>query len=412
MGYKLLIFCLLLTGLWSQPQRFVVVIPSYNNKDRFEENLDSVVLQTYPHYRIIYIDDASTDGTADLVQAYIRSHHLENRVRLIRNTARAGALANKYRGAWLCTPNEIVVDLDGDDKLAHEDVLTRLSAVYADPDVWLTYGDWVYFPSQEIGEAQEIPLDVIDKNDFRSFRRGGTTPLRTFYAGLFHRIKEADLLYEGKFLQTASDLAFMFPMLEMAGRHIRFLSEIFYVYNNETPLNDHNLRYLQQQKLDNFLRSKPKYQPLPPYSPRKKIYILPGQWGDLFALHNPAYNRDNCLEVTYRLRAFASELGYDIEQVHSLENLDDFDYLISFDVPLEQLSYLSQYPKEKLVLFLWEPPSIIPQNYEKAYHSYFSKVYTWDDRLVDGKKYFKFYYPRLLRAFPNRPILPTNSSAR
>jgi alpha(1,3/1,4) fucosyltransferase len=75
--------------------------------------------------------------------------------------------------------------------------------------------------------------------------------------------------------------------------------------------------------------------------------------------------------------------------------LRNFDYLIVFEVMPHQLNYLKEYPKEKLILFLWEPPSVMPRNYERANHQLFSKVYTWNDKLVDNKKYFKFHYPVL-----------------
>lgn len=399
-------------SLEANDRSFVVIIPSYNNKDRYEENLDSVFFQTYQNFRVIYVDDASEDGTADLVKAYIRKHNLDSRVTLIRNQKRVGTLANVYRAAWLCYPTEVIVDLDGDDRLAHSEVFSLLNEIYSDDSVWLTYGDWIYNPSQEIGGALEVPLEVIDRNEFRSFHRGGTTPLRTFYAGLFQQIKREDLLYEGKFLQTASDLAFMFPMLEMAGRHTKFIPDILYVYNNETPFNDHHLRYQEQLKMDGYLRGKKKYQPLTHYchkAERKKIYITPGQWGQLFALDNPTYNRDNCLNVTVRLREFAAEFGYDLIQVSPLDHLSDFEYLICFDIHPEHLNYLKRYPKEKLILFLWEPPSTVPDNFVKDYHYCFSKIYTWDDSLVDDKKYFKFYYPAFL---PRIPSLTPFSSKR
>ncbi len=64
---------------------------------------------------------------------------------------------------------------------------------------------------------------------------------------------------------------------------------------------------------------------------------------------------------------------------------------------------LNKFPKEKMILFLWEPPTVIPKIYSKKLHAAFSKVYTWDDDLVDGKKYFKFYYPVWQ---PMREVLP------
>lgn len=55
----------------------------------------------------------------------------------------------------------------------------------------------------------------------------------------------------------------------------------------------------------------------------------------------------------------------------------------------------SEFPKSTFILFLWEPPSQLPNMYENKNLKAFSKVYTWDDDLVDNKKFFKFHYPVL-----------------
>lgn len=48
-------------------------------------------------------------------------------------------------------------------------------------------------------------------------------------------------------------------------------------------------------------------------------------------------------------------------------------------------------PKEKLVLFVWEPGLLPSELYDP-----YSRVYTWDDTLVDGVKFFRFNYPYLM----------------
>lgn len=52
-------------------------------------------------------------------------------------------------------------------------------------------------------------------------------------------------------------------------------------------------------------------------------------------------------------------------------------------------------PKEKMVLFMWEPPTVQKRLYTKKVQDLFSKIYTWDDSLVDNVRFFKFYYPVL-----------------
>ena len=126
---------------------------------------------------------------------------------------------------------------------------------------------------------------------------------------------------------------------------------------------------------------------------KKIIYITPGYWGDLFQENNPVFNRDDCLAPMCRLREKAAEKGFDVRMANPFQELGEFEYLIVFEVFPDQIQAVSKYPKEKLILFLWEPPSVLPQNYDPEYHKHFSKVYTWHDDLVDNKKYFKFYYP-------------------
>jgi hypothetical protein len=60
-----------------------------------------------------------------------------------------------------------------------------------------------------------------------------------------------------------------------------------------------------------------------------------------------------------------------------------------------------KFPQKKLLLFMWEPPSVIQYTPEQLSH--YKRVYTWDDDLVDNKKFFKFYYPELKPMMTNLP---------
>ena len=51
-----------------------VIVPVYNTKPYLKECLNSLVRQTLKDIEIIVIDDGSTDGSADLIDAYARKH--------------------------------------------------------------------------------------------------------------------------------------------------------------------------------------------------------------------------------------------------------------------------------------------------------------------------------------------------
>lgn len=69
--------------------------------------------------------------------------------------------------------------------------------------------------------------------------------------------------------------------------------------------------------------------------------------------------------------------------------------IVNLEVIEDKAKYFKLHLQRNMVLILLEPPSVLPKNYEKKYHKYFSKIYTFDDDLVDNKKYFKLYYPEL-----------------
>ncbi|NGX37308.1 MAG: hypothetical protein K1000chlam2_00462 [Chlamydiae bacterium] len=64
---------------------------------------------------------------------------------------------------------------------------------------------------------------------------------------------------------------------------------------------------------------------------------------------------------------------------------------------------LHKLPKEKMVLFMWEPPIRMRKMYSPSVQRCFSKIYTWNDDLVDNKNYFKFYYPHKRPMLENLP---------
>lgn len=239
----------------------VIIIPSYNNARWCARNLDSVCMQKYTNYRIIYINDVSPDETSTLVQNYIATHNLAHKITFIDNEQRRGALANIYHAVHSCADNEIIVTLDGDDWFTHDTVLQKINTAYAD-DIWLAYGQYEDYPLKRIGICAEIPQSIIHNNAYRSYTWVSSHP-RTFYAWLFKKIKTTDLQNtDGSFFATSWDMAFMFPMLEMAGKHTRFINEILYEYNIVNPLNDYRVRAQEQHATADYIRAQPAYQPL------------------------------------------------------------------------------------------------------------------------------------------------------
>jgi glycosyltransferase involved in cell wall biosynthesis len=87
-----------------------VFIPVHNAESFVAQAIESVLAQTYPHYELIVINDASTDGTAEVIARY-EDHP---KVRIHHNPANVGMAPNWNVGLRLAQ-GDLVAKLDADD---------------------------------------------------------------------------------------------------------------------------------------------------------------------------------------------------------------------------------------------------------------------------------------------------------
>ena len=246
----------------ASPPHLFVVIPSYNNCNWCEDNLESVFFQTYQNWTIYYIDDCSTDGTGEKVERYIAKRGMGEKCRILHNKSRLGAMENHYYATHTADSRSIVVNLDGDDRLADKHVFQTIVEAYANPEVWLTYGSFSFEPEGASGFCAPIPEEILARAAIRQHPYWVTSHLRTFYAALFHKIKKEDLMVNGKFFEIACDVAILLPMIEMASpNHVRYIDRITYLYNHTNPISD-GCRWEFQLATGRYIRTLPPYQPL------------------------------------------------------------------------------------------------------------------------------------------------------
>src|SRR5688572_8927774 len=147
-------------------KKIAVVIPSYNNCQWYKQNLFSLCTQDYDNFRVIYVDDCSSDKTGELVEKFIADNNLGNQIHLIRNPVRVGAMQNLYNVVHLCDDNEIVIILHKDNWLAYDRVLKKINITYSDPNCWMTYGQYISWPDNALGYSRPIPSHIIETNNF------------------------------------------------------------------------------------------------------------------------------------------------------------------------------------------------------------------------------------------------------
>ena len=90
--------------------RFSVIITFHNQREFIKDAMESVLSQQHAHYEIIVVDDASSDGSPQVLQEYREA------VKLLCLDKNVGACAARNRGA-AAAQGEYLVFLDGDDAL-------------------------------------------------------------------------------------------------------------------------------------------------------------------------------------------------------------------------------------------------------------------------------------------------------
>ncbi len=90
--------------------KFSIIIACYNQRSFIKETIDSVLAQPHACKQIIVVDDASTDGTQQILREYAK------KIDLVECRINRGATHTRNLGASLAT-GDYLVYLDGDDAL-------------------------------------------------------------------------------------------------------------------------------------------------------------------------------------------------------------------------------------------------------------------------------------------------------
>jgi len=283
-----LFICLIQITFARNNNQFVVVVSSYNNEKWCEKNLDSIFNQNYENFKLIYINDGSSDNTNFLVKKYLAEHKIkmqevliaDNSLNAMNNTInkicanfdakciyvnnlinKGSQLANTYAAIHACPDSSIIVDVDGDDQLANNSVLSYLNDIYNENNVWLTYGSFVRSSGKKHCLCKPLPSFVVTNRSYRKYL-WASSHLKTYKAFLFKAICLQDLMYEKQFISAAVDHAIMLPMLEMAGDKFKHITKILYLYNDTNTQRISAKKRYKQRFFNALVRQKLMYNEL------------------------------------------------------------------------------------------------------------------------------------------------------
>ena len=238
---------------------FNIIVPFYNAEAWIAKNLLTLKAQKYDNFKVVIINDASTDNSQYIIEREIKNY---DNFYLINKEKNGGALNSLFTGIDFLDNQEedVIVVLDGDDWLARPDVLQILDKVYSNNDCLMTYGSYIEHPSGIRGKfSKRVPNKIIKNKQYRQ-SEWMTSHLRTFKYKLWKNIKKEDILdANGDIYRMAGDMPVMFPMLEMAEERAFFIEEIVHVYNRANPLNEDKVDHESQLVIAAEVRKKPVY---------------------------------------------------------------------------------------------------------------------------------------------------------
>lgn len=240
-----------------------IIVTFYNAEKFLERCINSLLTQKYDNFKVIFVDDASTDNSWNLLP------HDNEKAICIRNSVNVTALPNIHNAVMQhCEPNDIVALVDGDDWLINKNVLSFVDDFYKENDCWVTYGQASWTDGRR-GFASQYPIEEFKHLRQAPFR---ISHLRTFRAGLYQQIKTQDPEFSclkdnnNEFYRMAYDVVIMLPILEMAGHErVKYNDKVLYIYNRDNPISDDKVNQQLQWDIHAEILKKPKFQKIENY---------------------------------------------------------------------------------------------------------------------------------------------------
>lgn len=202
----------------------IIISPFWNSPELTKKCIESLKTQYYTNFRAYFIDDVSTDNSYNvaketigdddrfvLIKNKIKKHKTKNFIDIIRNN-------NDIK--W----DDVIIELDGDDRLSDNFVLGRLNKVFMDENIWVCGSKW----KDQYGKIGNYGKPKPHRARKTSWN---FSHLRTFRSFLFNLIDDEDLQFEGSYFKAACDLGHGIPILEMCGKeHFHYIDEPLYTY--------------------------------------------------------------------------------------------------------------------------------------------------------------------------------------
>lgn len=152
-----------------------ILIPSYNQEAVIEQTVMSALTQNYDHLEVVVSDDASVDGTPQILRELQGKY--PRRLRLLLHQTNLGVTKNHTRGLLECR-GDFVAFQDGDDLFLPGKIKKQVAFMLERPDCTLSFhdvdvfnsetGKTLYFWSQRFGRRGGGMYELVRYGNYLS----------------------------------------------------------------------------------------------------------------------------------------------------------------------------------------------------------------------------------------------------
>lgn len=159
-----------------------IILPNYNHARFLEERLDSIFLQTFQDFELLILDDASTDGSREILSRYKD----DPRVRLIFNETNSGSSFKQWNLGAQEAKGEYLWIAESDDRSSPFFLQEMLECLRPNKSAVLAYcQSLILNEGGEFGELfnpdiRLIPYETKDKRWSNSFSGEGKSEIKSW----------------------------------------------------------------------------------------------------------------------------------------------------------------------------------------------------------------------------------------
>lgn len=218
-----------------------VFMPCYNCRKYVKEAIESILNQTYTQFRLVIVDDGSTDESVEVVQKLMQK---DSRIQLFHNPENRGIVFTRNRGLELCDCDYLAL-MDADDISAPDRLEKEVAFLNDNPDITVVGGLYQLIDSEgriiEQGERKAVQSDeeIRAHMIFHNVIANGSVLIRK------KEIDRKGLQYRQDY-QSAEDYRFWSEVLSIGKMHN--INQVFQYYRVHENSLEHRAGTSDNQK--------------------------------------------------------------------------------------------------------------------------------------------------------------------